>query len=589
MTLNQEQREELYGLFGLLFDEQIDDAGRERLSVLLDGSEEARWLYIREANFHASLAWDWSLLTAEDGRQAGVRGQSDAVEVADRGAADFMNAAQCVGATGFEEAAFGLPRFEASLPGASERRGSRADAYSPSHPAVYGDQPVVVNLSGASVQPSLGLFAPGGILFSYGASALLVAVGLLIGWVRQMPVLHPAVADARATLPETASAAPSPAAEPEVVFVGRITGMVDCRWADQATEAFESAFVPLGRRFALASGLMEITYKNGATVLLQGPATYEVDSLGGGYLTLGKLTARVEQKAASGEGSAAREAAAKDHAPLFTVRTPTATVTDVGTEFGVEVDASGASKAYVFRGKVELRLAGDKAQASRVIPLNENESASVARAADRNIQIVRNANRQASFARRIPNRAAIKLHHSGAGLKLGDPDPHWQLVARSDEPNFKPRPLVVVAVNSDYRLPNDPEHSQWLSTAGEFEILPDEVVYTLRTTFDLTDTIPGTAVLRGRFLVDDHVQAIRLNGRNVELPKYSEEITFFNFRDFRVTKGFVEGVNVLEIDVLNGGYAGSTSATMSYMACRVELEGSVVPSWKKQPENSTSQ
>ena len=62
------------------------------------------------------------------------------------------------------------------------------------------------------------------------------------------------------------------AAEATVPLVGRITGMVDCQWADPATEACERDSVPLGRKYALASGFMEITYDTGAKVILQGPA-----------------------------------------------------------------------------------------------------------------------------------------------------------------------------------------------------------------------------------------------------------------------------------------------------------------------------
>ena len=51
--------------------------------------------------------------------------------------------------------------------------------------------------------------------------------------------------------------------------------MVDCRWADTA---FDSPGVPLGRKYELASGLMEIVYDTGAKVILQGPVTYEVES-----------------------------------------------------------------------------------------------------------------------------------------------------------------------------------------------------------------------------------------------------------------------------------------------------------------------
>ena len=52
----------------------------------------------------------------------------------------------------------------------------------------------------------------------------------------------------------------------------------------------------LGDKFALASGLMEITYDTGAKVILQGPVTYEVESKDGGFLSVGKLTARVERR-----------------------------------------------------------------------------------------------------------------------------------------------------------------------------------------------------------------------------------------------------------------------------------------------------
>ena len=46
---------------------------------------------------------------------------------------------------------------------------------------------------------------------------------------------------------------------------------------------------------------MEITYDTGAKVILQGPVTYVVESKDGGFLSLGKLTARVEKReAASG-------------------------------------------------------------------------------------------------------------------------------------------------------------------------------------------------------------------------------------------------------------------------------------------------
>ncbi len=188
-------------------------------------------------------------------------------------------------------------------------------------------------------------------------------------------------------------------------FVGRVTGMKDCRWADPETMTYVGSSVPLGRKYALSAGLMEITYGTGAKVILEGPCTYQVESRAGGYLALGKLTARIGERGA-GRGERAKPQAANPQipkspnpqisgpsslsplpSPLFSVRTPTAVVTDLGTEFGVEVSKKGNTTSYVFRGRIELRVVEDKRPATtgageepnRAIQLSAGESARVER------------------------------------------------------------------------------------------------------------------------------------------------------------------------------------------------------------------
>ena len=141
---------------------------------------------------------------------------------------------------------------------------------------------------------------------------------------------------------------------------------------------------------------MEITYDTGAKVILQGPVTYRVESKDGGYLSLGKLTARLEKK---GERSPNLQISKSDisnpqspipnpslstiHYPLFTIRTPTATVTDLGTEFGVEVDPSGVTESHVFAGKVRvLALSANNRAGGQEVSLGENESVRVEKSAD---------------------------------------------------------------------------------------------------------------------------------------------------------------------------------------------------------------
>ena len=97
--------------------------------------------------------------------------------------------------------------------------------------------------------------------------------------------------------------------------------MVDCKW--EGKKGGQSPFVrstrravpakgdwspfpvvTLGDKYALSSGLMEIAYNTGARVVLQGPVTYEVEA-SGGYLSIGKLTGKLEKKVASGQWSVA--------------------------------------------------------------------------------------------------------------------------------------------------------------------------------------------------------------------------------------------------------------------------------------------
>ena len=91
-------------------------------------------------------------------------------------------------------------------------------------------------------------------------------------------------------------------------------------------------------------GCWKSAMTRGAKVILQGPCTYEVESARGGFLSLGKLTA---QGGEEGQGVGSRRNPKSliphptIHYPLFSVRTPTAVVTDLGTEFGVEVDEAG--------------------------------------------------------------------------------------------------------------------------------------------------------------------------------------------------------------------------------------------------------
>ncbi|MBU4273362.1 MAG: NPCBM/NEW2 domain-containing protein, partial [Planctomycetes bacterium] len=194
--------------------------------------------------------------------------------------------------------------------------------------------------------------------------------------------------------------------------------LLDVKWSDDKDflPPHGYAYVPLDHKYKLDSGLMEITYDSGAKVILEGPCTYEVESTAGGYLSLGKLTARVEKR---GEGRGARGEGSESNPqspipnPLFAIRTPTAVVTDLGTEFGVEVSGEGATESRVFRGSVRVQVVGDGLPSpsgrgaggeggGQVVVLRENESARVEGGDEPRVTVFGPSAKTADFTRRIP-------------------------------------------------------------------------------------------------------------------------------------------------------------------------------------------
>jgi hypothetical protein len=457
----------------------------------------------------------------------------------------------------------------------------------------HSSAPATTSLSsaGASPAPAFVLFGNQGgdsarwglegMPFAYLVATMVVAVGLLIASLVHVSISDPNT-DRTPTLVK--QSLPLQDRQPQLQFVGRITGMVDCRWADPETEAILGSHVPLGRRYALTSGLLEISYDSGAKVILQGPVTYEIDSPAGGFLSIGRLTARLEKKSeVRGQRSELANQKSEIRNQQFAVTTPSATVTDLGTEFGVEVDQSGATWSRVFRGKVKIAVrpsADARQQQSPVekgeIILGANQSAHVRRGEDAESRLVvvrEPIPPSVTFTRRLPKYIPIQLFNTGAGLNEGDPDPHWQIVAASNDPKFKPQPAVVTSATPNGWLANDSRRSQWISTAANVWSQPNGVVYTFRTRFELAEAPPEGILVRGWFVVDNHIRAIRFNGREVSVPEHPHDGSYAAFHHFAISQGFVPGANTLEIEVDNG--TPGCREPDSPMAIRVELNGTI--------------
>ena len=470
----------LWALTAAFCDGTISPEELDHLDALLRGSEDARLFYAAYMDLHGRLQWRF---------RGGRRGRGER----------------------------------------EERRGDGGEAaFADNQPSTINGQPstiapIIIEAS-PTLRPSFfTLHSPlGGFLFSYTVAALIVGLGLLIGWACKVSYQAAEKAEFVATRGDSRGqvsplrqqgqrqASPPAAGAAERAVVGQVTGTADCHWATWTVDSGQWAvgseaeirnpkseipnsnfLVPLGAKIKVISGLMEITYDTGAKVILQGPATYEVESANGGFLTVGKLTARVEKRAEGGGRRAEEEAGRSQWAvggkseirnpkseiplppsdqgskgertanlplsheetgpttslaphplfgkseiqnpkseipnpqslipnPLFSVRTPTAVVTDLGTEFGVQVDRSGDSTAYVFQGKVELRPqigcnlpapSGNEAGGlARAVPnavtlLSVGESARVERRANRMLAVSRGRGQPLAFVRRMPGSA----------------------------------------------------------------------------------------------------------------------------------------------------------------------------------------
>ena len=362
MTLSPSQRNELRDLIDIACESDSDSSALDRLESLLLADDDACRYYLDYASLHGAL-----ILSAEK--------KTDEVAGEWRGEGRGKRGERRVERGEGREVSKSLPNQQisnAALPVSIILDTSPAPLSSPTSP-FYVAHP---------------------FMFSNLFAILVISLGVLGAWLYQVDIPqtiahHDRPANALGKSVKSVDA-------DSLEFVGRVTGMVDVQWADVQTATVSGANVPLGRRYALSSGLMEITYDTGAKVILQGPVTYQVESRAGGFLSIGKLTARLEksaegreesqekqsaisgqqsEKAASGQSLVTSETNSKSQiaksqilspVPQFTVRTPTATVTDLGTEFGVEVFKEGTAHVAVFAGEVVASANGVEGTAGTV-------------------------------------------------------------------------------------------------------------------------------------------------------------------------------------------------------------------------------
>lgn len=129
--------------------------------------------------------------------------------------------------------------------------------------------------------------------------------------------------------------------------VGHFSRIVAAEWVSGSPQI--GSDITLGT-YQLTSGLVEFEFNNGATVILEGPAQFDVTSAERTFLHHGRVRTRVPAQAYG-----------------FTIDSNHLHVVDLGTECGMEVNPDGAAEVHVFDGEVEIVNRQDDELAPRLL------------------------------------------------------------------------------------------------------------------------------------------------------------------------------------------------------------------------------
>lgn len=338
----------------------------------------------------------------------------------------------------------------------------------------------------------------------------------------------------------------------------RVVGLENATWVDGDDIAVGSN-LKKGRRLELSTGQAHLSMVCGADIVLQAPCVVTLNADDEVRLLDGTITAQAAKWATG-----------------FVVLTQDLRVTDLGTRFAVSTDRSGVVEAHVLQGEIlaepmkhrrprHSSMLLESGQAIRVDPFRSSI----------NLMAARNEDFGAEIEDFRPLRP-IPMWNTGVGLAPGDTDPHWRLVSGSKQHGPYPRGSVVTPGDTGSYKDNKPEASQWISVEEEsYPGVPPESVHTFETTFELDGYDLDTVYVVGQFLVDDAINDLRINGRSVPFNRWVttwDEFDFKSFHPIEILDGFVEGTNVISIDVYNSPSNPKTPRDFNPTGLRVEWQ-----------------
>ena len=320
--------------------------------------------------------------------------------------------------------------------------------------------------------------------------------------------------------------------------VATLTAQHNAQWSERASARGSSlrtgSELNPGDRLTLTQGFATITTNDGAVAILQAPCEIELTQNNNAlHLHAGKLVGLCHSDSSKG----------------FTVKTRHGDIVDLGTEFGVDL-RHNALTTTVFTGEVTLTPPGGQTQS-----LTANQTAQLKVNGSNRKLVVHDklANGFGKLHAMLPN--TTQLPGTGQAIAVGQADPNWLITAIDGK--ALPQPVAATvddpagysASREDLRFMPNGSASKWitpLTPTRQFEVNAS-VQY--QTTFDASGFDLQTLALDLKFLADQQVVEIALNGRPVAVPTHGAGPAFVEMTELTLREGLIDGKNTLSFKV----------------------------------------
>lgn len=135
--------------------------------------------------------------------------------------------------------------------------------------------------------------------------------------------------------------------------IGRLVGTYEARWRGSRPSPGQPLYEG---PYDLREGAVKMELDQGTSLMLEAPCQIDLTSVGEVTLKGGRIVVVCSQ------------------ANYFRIRTPTALITDLGTEFGVITHSDGSTEAHVLKGHIRLALDPNRTGRATSLVINEGQA-----------------------------------------------------------------------------------------------------------------------------------------------------------------------------------------------------------------------